>query len=187
MHKAVFLDKDGTINEDLGYIADPEDIKLLAGAGEAIKLLNQAGYKTIVISNQSGVARGRFTENTLQYLNKVLHKQILGGGGFLDYIYYCPHHPEIGIHPYKTECECRKPKPGMIKRGAREHNIDLSASYMIGDKDSDIEAGKNAGLKTILVLTGYGKDTLIALEAKKITPDHIANDLLEAVKWLLKQ
>ncbi|MCX5750060.1 MAG: D-glycero-beta-D-manno-heptose 1,7-bisphosphate 7-phosphatase [Candidatus Saganbacteria bacterium] len=185
MHKAVFLDKDGTINEDLGYINDPRDLKLIPGSAEAIKMLNDAGYKVIVISNQSGIARGYIQENMIQTLNKILHKHILNGGGHVDSIYYCPHHPEIGLHPYKKNCDCRKPSPGMLKRGAKEHGIDLSQSYMIGDRVSDIEAGKNAGCKTILTLTGYGKEEQKALHEKQITPDHVAKDLLEAVKWVL--
>jgi D-glycero-D-manno-heptose 1,7-bisphosphate phosphatase len=185
MHKAVFLDKDGTINEDFGYINDPSNIKLISGSAEAIKLLNNAGYKVIVISNQSGIARGYITEGQLQAVDKALKKEVLAQGGYIDDIYYCPHHPEIGLHPYKRVCQCRKPEPGMLKKAAKEHGLDLSQSYMIGDKATDIEAGKRAGTKTIFVTTGWGKEEQMVLKEKQITSDHIAKDLLKAVKWVL--
>lgn len=186
MNKAVFLDKDGTINEDLGYLDHPDKIKLLPRSAEAIKLLNEAGYKVLVISNQAGVARGIVTEDMVQSIDKRLHKEVLKGGGYLDGIYYCPHHPEHGLYPYRSDCECRKPKNGLLKRASKEHNIDISASYMIGDKVTDIEAGNSLKARTILVLTGKGKE-----ESKKILSDvqkpaHIADDLFSAVSIILK-
>lgn len=182
MNKAVFLDRDGTIVEDVGYMASPEQIKFIPGAIEAIKMLNEAGYKVVVISNQAGVARGLVTEDMLQTIDKTLHKWILNGGAHLDGMYYCPHHPEHGVYPYKQACLCRKPHPGLIKRAHRDLNIDLSQSYMIGDKASDVEAGKRAGAKTIFVTTGRGEEEKEKLNSK---PDHIAESLAQAVKWLL--
>jgi D-glycero-D-manno-heptose 1,7-bisphosphate phosphatase len=183
MNKAVFLDRDGTIVEDVGYLNSPEQLKFIPGAIEAIKMLNDSGYKVVVISNQAGVARGLITEDMLQTIDKTLHKWILNGGAHLDGMYYCPHHPEHGVYPYKQACLCRKPHPGLIKRAHRDLDIDLSQSYMIGDKASDVKAGKRAGTKTIFVMTGRGKE-----EKEKLTgkPDHIAANLLDAVKWFLR-
>ena len=181
MNKAVFLDKDGTINEDTGYISHYHDLKLLPHSAEAIKLLNEAGYKVIVISNQSGVARGYLGEDMLQTLNKTLQKKLLSKGAYLDEIYYCPHHSEHGVYPYKTECDCRKPNIGLIKKAVKKHDLDLSRSFMVGDHSGDIEAGRKAGAKTVLVLSGHEKESDL-----KIKPDHTTKDLLEAVKWILK-
>lgn len=180
--KAVFLDRDGTIVEDVGYLNLPEQIKFIPGSIEAVKMLNEAGYKVVVISNQAGVARGLVTEDMLQTIDKVIHKKILNGGGHLDATYYCPHHPEHGVYPYRQICECRKPHTGLIKRATRDQNLDLSRSFMIGDKGTDVETGKRAGTRTILVLTGKGVEEKNSLKEK---PDHVANNLLEAVKWLL--
>jgi len=182
MNKAVFLDRDGTIIEDVGYISSPSQIKFIPGSIAAIKRLNEAGYKVIVITNQAGVARGITTEDMVQTVDKVMHRHILNGGAHLDGLYYCPHHPEHGVYPYKQACECRKPHTGLIKKATKDHNIDLSLSFMIGDKVSDIEAGKKAGLKTAFVLTGHGENDKNELKNK---PDHIARNLSEAVKWAL--
>ena len=182
MNKAVFLDRDGTIVEDVGYISSPQQLNFIPGSIEAIKKLNAAGYKVIVITNQAGVARGIVTEDMLQTIDKVMHRQILNGGAHLDGLYYCPHHPEHGVYPYKQACECRKPHTGLIKKAIKDHDLDLSLSFMIGDKASDIEAGKKAGVKTAFVLTGYGTTEKDELKNK---PDHIAKNLSEAVKWVL--
>lgn len=184
MNAAIFFDRDGTIIEDKGYLNSPEQIEFIPGAVEAIKMLKEAGYKTVVITNQAGVARGLVTEDMLQTIDKVLHKWILSGGTHLDGIYYCPHHPEHGVYPYRQVCECRKPHPGLIKRAERDLNLDLSQSYMIGDKATDIEAGKRVGIKTILVLTGRGQQEKNELKEK---PDFIAENLLEAAKWILNK
>ena len=180
--KAVFLDRDGTIIEDAGYINSPDQIKFIPGSIEAIKKLNQAGYKVVIISNQAGVARGLLTEDMLQTIDKVIHRQILNGGGHIDASYYCPHHPEHGVYPYKQVCECRKPHPGLIKRAVREKNIELTGSFMVGDKSSDVETGRNVGIKTVFVRTGHGRNEEKNLKGK---PDHIANNLPEAVRWIL--
>lgn len=180
--KAIFLDRDGTIIEDVGYLNNPQDIKFIPGSIEAIKKLNEAGYKVIIITNQAGVARGLIIENMLQTLDKTIQKELLNGGAQIDAIYYCPHHAEHGHYPYKQECGCRKPEPGMILKAAKDHNIDLSQSWMIGDKKSDIEAGQAAGTKTILVLTGQGKEHKDKL-AKQT--EHLAENLLEAAKIIL--
>jgi D-glycero-D-manno-heptose 1,7-bisphosphate phosphatase len=180
MNKAVFLDRDGTIIADVGYLNTPDDIKFIPGSLEAIKMLKEADYKVVVITNQAGVARGLVTEDMLQTIDKVMHKWILNSGTHLDGIYYCPHHPEHGHYPYKQACACRKPHPGLIKKAQRDLDIDLSGSFMVGDKASDVDAGKTAGVKTVFVLSGpHSKDT------SKNPPDHVAKDLREAVKWIL--
>lgn len=181
---AVFLDRDGTIIEDIGYIRQPDQIKFLPGSIEAIKQLHQAGYKVVVITNQAGVARGLMSENIIQTIDKLIHRAILNGGTHLDAIYYCPHHPEHGAYPYRQECECRKPHPGLIKKAEKDLNLDLKRSFMVGDKGTDIQAGQRAGIKTVFVLTGRGKKEL---EEIPVTPDEIAADLLTAAKWILAQ
>ena len=185
MTKAVFLDRDGTIVEDIGYMSSPDQIKFIPGSIEAIKMLNEKDFKVIIITNQAGVARGITTEDMVQTIDKQIQKGVLNGGGIIDGIYYCPHHPEHGVYPYKQVCECRKPHTGLIKRAIHDHHIDdLAGSFMIGDKTTDVEAGKRAGIRTVYVLTGHGKKEREQLKEK---PAHIADNLLAAVNWLLKQ
>jgi D-glycero-D-manno-heptose 1,7-bisphosphate phosphatase len=180
--KAVFLDRDGTIIEDTGYISTPAQIKFIPGSIAAIKKLNQAGYKVIVITNQSGVARGLFSEDMLQSIDKVIHRHILNGHAHVDGFYYCPHHPEHGVYPYKQKCGCRKPEIGMIEKAVKEHQIELESSFLVGDHSGDIAAGKKAGVQTIFVLTGHGTEEKAKLPAK---PDHTAADLAAAVEYIL--
>lgn len=172
---AVFLDRDGTINEDVGYLSDPDGLVLIKGALPAIKALNEEGVKVIVISNQSGVSRGVFTVQDVSAVNKRLMEVISSGGASVDGIYYCPHKPE-------DNCACRKPKTGLIEKAAAEHSIAMRYSYVIGDKASDVELARNAGAKSVLVLTGHGAE-----EAKKLCapPDYTAKDILDAVSWVL--
>ncbi|MDI6731841.1 MAG: D-glycero-beta-D-manno-heptose 1,7-bisphosphate 7-phosphatase [Candidatus Margulisbacteria bacterium] len=183
MNKAVFMDRDGTIIEDVGYLNHPSNIQFIPGSIEAIKKLNAAGYKVIIITNQAGVARGLVSEDMLQTIDKALHKWILASHAHLDGIYYCPHHPEHGHYPYRQACECRKPHPGLIKRAQRDFDIDLSQSYMIGDKATDIEAGRRAGVKTTMVLSGRGSEEKNHL---KHPPNQFAENLLEAVNLIIQ-
>jgi D-glycero-D-manno-heptose 1,7-bisphosphate phosphatase len=182
--KAVFLDRDGTIIEDVGYLNSPQHIKFLPGSIEAIRKLNAAGYKVVVITNQAGIARGLVTEAMLQTIDKVLHKWILTSGAHLDGIYYCPHHPEHGFYPYKQACTCRKPHPGLIKKAAKDLKLDLGQSFMVGDKETDIEAGKRAGVKTVRVACNGIEEDVKEMEPP---PDHFAHNLLEAVNWILSR
>ncbi|MCU0641276.1 MAG: D-glycero-beta-D-manno-heptose 1,7-bisphosphate 7-phosphatase [Candidatus Margulisbacteria bacterium] len=183
-NRAVFVDRDGTIIEDTGYISSPQEVRFIPGSIAALKRLNQAGFKVIVITNQSGVARGYFSENMLQSVDKAIHRQVLNGGAHIDAFYYCPHHPDHGVYPYRQECACRKPHPGMILKGAREHQVDLSHSFMIGDHRCDVAAGKNAGVKTVFVTTGHGSQEQNKLPAP---PDRIVPDLAAAVDWILQE
>jgi D-glycero-D-manno-heptose 1,7-bisphosphate phosphatase len=173
---AVFLDRDGTINEDTGYVSDPEDLIVLPGAAEAIKRLNERGIKVIVITNQSGVGRGYYTANDVRAVNERLEELLLLDGARLDGIYYCPHSPD-------QMCGCRKPETGLIVRAAAEHEIDLKRSFVVGDKAADVEMAKRAEAKGILVLTGKGAEEEERLEE---SPDFVAKDILDAIMWILE-
>jgi D-glycero-D-manno-heptose 1,7-bisphosphate phosphatase len=179
LNKAVFLDRDGVLNKDPPHFAHRLDqLELIHRSGTAVKLLNELGYLVIIISNQSGVARGYYTEKEVSIFNNALLIKIQEFGGMVDDVYYCPHHPDAIVEKYKIDCQCRKPRPGMLLRAAKEHHIDLQKSYVIGDKLSDIEAGKNAGCQTILVLTGHGTDESLSLKDDNCP---VAPDLYEAV------
>lgn len=180
MKWAVFLDRDGTINEEVEYLDDPQDLRLIPGAVEAIRLLNEAGVPAIVVTNQAGVGRGYFSEARVEAIHQQLAKQLAAHGAHLDATYYCPHHPDEG-------CDCRKPNPGMLKRAAQEHDIDLGRSFAVGDKVSDLEAGRRAGCRTVLVLTGYGAEAQESFKRSDFQPDFNARDLLQAVRWMLAQ
>jgi len=183
--RAIFLDRDGTINEEINHLSDPKKLKLLPNVGHAIRLLNQNGFLSIVITNQPVVARGDVTPSQLSDIHAVLDTMLGEHSAYLDKIYYCPHHPDSGfpneIANLKIDCDCRKPKTGMIDKALTDFNIDINSSWLIGDSTSDILAGKNANLKTILVRTGYaGRDGKY-----KTTPDFIFDSLFESVEWVL--
>jgi D,D-heptose 1,7-bisphosphate phosphatase len=188
---AVFLDRDGVINEDVGYLDSLDKLKVIPCAYEAIKLINESGMKAVVISNQSGVARGLLTEEFVQRTNNHLQNLLREQGAFINNFYYCPHHPTEGEEPYRQVCDCRKPAPGMFLTAARDLNIDLELSYMVGDRFFDMEAAKNAGVNGILVKTGYGKELFLDDSPDKAPlgnkPDFIAEDILDAVRWILDQ
>jgi D-glycero-D-manno-heptose 1,7-bisphosphate phosphatase len=174
----VFLDRDGTIIHEKGYLSDPEAIELIPGAARAIRLINHLGLRTVVVSNQSGVARGYFPVSVVEQIDKKVQLLLGEGGASLDGMYYCPHHPDDG-------CTCRKPEPGMLQLAAGELRVDLSSSYMVGDKADDIGAVHRVGGKGILVLTGYGKGELEVWQGDP--PAFVAQDLLEASYWILLQ
>jgi D-glycero-D-manno-heptose 1,7-bisphosphate phosphatase len=177
----VFLDRDGTINEDSGYLADPSSLRLLPGVGPALRLLQERGFRLVVVSNQSGVARGYLTEAMLAEIHQRLERLLETEGVSLSGVYYCPHHPE-GAPPYRQSCHCRKPQGGLVERAAREHKIDLSRSYVVGDQLVDVELARQSGMTAILVLTGQGK---LALESTHVQADHVAADLTAAARWIL--
>jgi D-glycero-D-manno-heptose 1,7-bisphosphate phosphatase len=183
---AVFIDRDGTINRDVGYLADPDELEIYPWSAAAIRLINDAGMKTIIITNQSGVARGLCTEEALATIHKRLTERLLSEGARIDAIYYCPHHPEIGEPPYRQLCHCRKPDPGMINKAAREHDVDVASSYMIGDKVSDLELGLSAGVRAVLVLTGYGRITLDRIARLDVRPAFVCENLLEAANRIVQ-
>lgn len=188
---AVFFDRDGTINEEVGYLDKLDKIRIIPGAPEAIKLINLSGMKAIVITNQSGVARGLFTEELVQKANEVIQSELKKSGAYVDGFYYCPHHPTEGRGIYLLTCKCRKPAPGMLFSAGKDFNIDLAESYLVGDTFRDVQTAKTAGLKAILVKTGYGKELLLDGNNDQATPenkpDYIAEDILAAVQWILKE
>jgi len=156
MRRAVFLDRDGTVNEEREYLYRVEDFVFVPGAPAAIRRLNEAGWLVVVVTNQSGVARGYYAEGDVERLHRHVSQQLAAAGAHVDAFYFCPHHPLEGVGVYRRECDCRKGRPGMLLRAAAEHGIDLSSSYMVGDKVADVEAGEAAGCTPLLVLSGYG-------------------------------
>jgi len=182
----VFLDRDGTLNEELDYIRTPDDLHLIHGAAAAVRKLNDRGLTICIISNQSGVARGYLTERDLVPIHQLLEQELQREGAGVNRIYYCPHHPTDGIAPYNIECECRKPKAAMLQWGADDFNLDLSHSFVIGDSIVDMQAGNSVGATTVLVLTGYGKTALRQCEQGGIHVDHIAPTIVEAVDYIVK-
>jgi D-glycero-D-manno-heptose 1,7-bisphosphate phosphatase len=181
--RAVFMDRDGTISEEIGYVNHPSRYRVFSYAAEALRLLNEAGWLAILVTNQAGVARGYFREEMIGSVHNILRAELERGGARLDAIYYCAHHPSVGQPPYRVECECRKPRPGLIRRAAEELDIDLTRSWMVGDRYSDIELARNAGVRGALVLSGYGRgEWEFQRDSWSTEPDIIAEDLLEAVK-----
>jgi D-glycero-D-manno-heptose 1,7-bisphosphate phosphatase len=202
---AIFLDRDGTINEEIGYMDRMEKLRLIPGAAKAIRLINASGMKAVVVTNQSGVARGIFTESFVAEIHARLGEMLRAEGASVDGIYFCPHHPTDGRGDYLRECECRKPAPGLLLRAAAELHLDPVRSYMVGDTLKDIEAGVRAGAEGILVRTGYGNEAAAELgrdeepqrkipgkdggaqgETGIVRPVHIAVDLLAGVQWILR-
>ncbi|HEY3038846.1 MAG TPA: HAD family hydrolase [Pyrinomonadaceae bacterium] len=184
--RAVFIDRDGTISEEVGYINHLSRFRLFPYAASAVKHLNENGWLAIVITNQAGVARGYFSEDTIRKVHTAMTNQLAGNDACLDAIYYCAHHPSVGKPPYRLDCGCRKPKPGLISRAARDFDIDLEKSWMVGDRYSDVELARNAGVKSMFVLSGYGRGEWEHQRAEwKEQPDVIAEDLLEAVRLIV--
>ena len=157
MNRAVFIDRDGTISEEVGYINHVTRFRLFPYSAAALKQLHDNGYLAIVITNQAGVARGYFSEEMVQAIHQQMTQDLESSGARLDAIYYCAHHPTVGDPPYQLDCDCRKPKPGLLLRAAGDYDIDLANSWMVGDRYSDIELAANAGVKSALVLSGYGR------------------------------
>ena len=182
LSRAVFLDKDGTIIEDAPYNVDPRRIRLTPGAGAALRRLSDAGYKLIVVSNQSGVARGYFAASALRGVERRVAELLAPHGVALSGFYCCPHHPEGVVPEYAVSCECRKPQPGMILTAAREHGIALKASWIVGDILNDVEAGRRAGCRAILL--DNGNETEWELNRFRL-PDCVAADLQDAADRIL--
>ena len=187
-NRAVFLDRDGTINEEMGYINHIDRFALLPRTAEAIRLINASGFKAVVVTNQSAVARGMFPESLVAEVHRKMEDLLRAGRAHIDGIYYCPHHPDFGPPEYRKRCSCRKPATGLIERACNELNIDPTRSYMVGDRIMDVEFGHKIGAKGILVLTGYGKGELTYCNGQwGGEPDFIAEDLYAAVQWIITQ
>jgi D-glycero-D-manno-heptose 1,7-bisphosphate phosphatase len=185
-HPAVFIDRDGTISEEVGYVNHPSRYRVFPYSAAAIELLHAAGWLAIVVTNQAGVARGYFSEQMIGQVHDELKRQLAGHGSELDAVYYCAHHPSVGDPPYRKDCDCRKPKPGLIQQAMKDFEIDLQSSWMVGDRYSDIEMARNAGLKCAFVLSGYGRGEW---EYQRQTwtqqPDIVCENLLQAVQSII--
>ncbi len=183
MHnRAIFLDRDGTINEDPGYISDPEKVLLIPGSAQALSILKSYGFKLVVISNQSGIARGLMKREDVDKVNEKINRLLSDFNVTIDAFYYCDAHPDFSS---PEQCACRKPSPKMVFEAADELQIDLGKSFFIGDSVTDIQCGKNAGLKTILVKTGKGKENLYLLQKENNFPTFVAENLLNACEFIL--
>jgi len=184
---AVFMDRDGTMTVEGGYINHPSRLKLISTTADAVRLCNENDLLAIVATNQAGVARGYFTEDLVNVVHDRLRAMLAKKGAHLDAVYYCPHHPREGKPPYQADCDCRKPRPGMIERACRELPVDKSRSYMVGDKISDSEFGHRLGLRTVMVMTGYGRGEYeYQRQDWKDQPDFLAKNLKHAVEWIIE-
>ena len=186
MRPAVFLDRDGTINEQMGYINHIDRFQMLPAAAEAIKALNEAGIPVIVVTNQSGLARGYFPAELLDAVHKKMNDALATAGAHVDGIYICPHHPEAKEDQYRVDCNCRKPKIGLFTQAAQELDVDLGKSYVVGDRWSDLKAGVKCNATPVLVLTGYGKGDYDYIgPQQEVQPTYVAQNLKDAVEWIL--
>ncbi len=186
MKRAIFLDRDGVINEEVNYLSEPDQLRLIPGAAAAIARLNAASLPVIVITNQAGVARGYYPEAQIEVVHAALAQQLTQEGAHIDRFYYCPHHPTEGLPPYRIECNCRKPKPGLLLQAAQDFDLDLQRCFVIGDNHSDIALSQSTGCRTVLVLTGHGTRVWRDWN-ENFRPDQVASDLSIAVTWVLKQ
>ncbi len=186
MRAAVFLDRDGTINEQMGYINHIDRFQMLPDAAPAIRILNEAAIPVVVVTNQSGLARGYFPSALLEAVHEKMEDALGREGAHVDGIYICPHHPEAKEEQYRLACSCRKPKTGLFEQAARELEIDLKKSYVVGDRWSDLKAAVACGATPVLVLTGYGKGDYDYIGPhQKVQPAFVAQNLREAVAWIL--
>jgi len=184
--RALFLDRDGTVCVERGFLARADDVELIPGSATAVRLAREAGFRIVVVSNQSGVARGYFDEAAVAAIHARLADLLAREGATLDGIYYCPHHPKGVVERLRDRCDCRKPAPGMLLRARDEMGLRLRGSYTIGDRWRDVEAGARAGTRSILVLTGYGRAEFgYHSRGGAPPPLHVAEDLLAAVRWIL--
>lgn len=177
-YKAVFVDRDGTINVDGPYLSDPANFQMYPGVGEGIKKLKDQGFKVIVITNQSGIGRGYFTEKELTEIHERMKAEFRKFNTDVDDIYYCPHHPD-------ANCDCRKPKTKLFEMAIKEHCVDIKKSYMMGDKMQDMEAGKKVGIKTILIpVSNESREHELSKKIRGCKPDYVARNFTEAVDWI---
>jgi D-glycero-D-manno-heptose 1,7-bisphosphate phosphatase len=183
---AVFLDRDGTLIKDIGYLRFAREVAFYPWTADAVRALNQAGLPVVVITNQSGVARGMFTEPMVEDVHRHISSVLDAGGARIDAYYYCPHHPEATVAAYRSRCDCRKPGVGMIERASADLDLDPAKSYVVGDKWSDVGAARAAGARAILVRTGHGA-TEEAEPLPDLTADAVVDNLVEAVSWILRQ
>lgn len=186
LRPAVFLDRDGTINEDVSFLNRLSDLRLFPWSADAIRLLNRAGFCAVVTTNQSGVGRGLIPERFIRTVHDEIDARLARAGARIERYFYCPHHPDQAIGAYRQVCECRKPRPGMILTAAREMGLDLTRSVVVGDRRLDVASGHAAGVRAVLVRTGLGAAEERALADGEERPDAILDNLMEAVGWILR-
>jgi D-glycero-D-manno-heptose 1,7-bisphosphate phosphatase len=185
--RAAFIDRDGTLTEEVGYVNHPRRLRLLPRSAEAIRRLNAASIPAVVVTNQAGVARGYFTEEVLNQVNAALVAQLKDAGAHLDGLYVCAHHPVEGEPPFRAACDCRKPAPGLVRRASADLGLDPTRSIVIGDKPSDLELAARVGARGVLVLSGYGLgEWEYRRDRFAVPPHHVAEDLLDAVDWMIE-
>ena len=180
--RAVFLDRDGTLIEDVGYLERVGRIAMYPWSIDAIRVLNRAGLRVVVTTNQAGVARGYFTEALVDEVHRDIDARIAGGGARVDAYYYCPHHPDGTVPAYSRQCDCRKPGRGLVARAAQELGLDPTQSFVVGDRRLDIQMARAVGARAVLVRTGYG----VSEEAQGLKADAVADNLMEAASWILR-
>ena len=185
MRSAVFLDRDGTLAEEAGYLSSLERLHIFPYAIDAVRLLNRAGFVIVVITNQAGIARGIIKETFVGETHAHIAQRFAEGGARIDAFYYCPHHPKGIVEGFIGACDCRKPQPGMLRRAADDLDLDLASSFVVGDALRDVEAGKAVGARAVLVRTGYGA-TEYARPDRHVEPDAIVDNLMGAVAWILR-
>jgi D-glycero-D-manno-heptose 1,7-bisphosphate phosphatase len=183
---AIFLDRDGTLIEERGYLERLQHLTVFPWTGDALRLLKRAGFATVVITNQSAMARGLIDEAFLHHVHQTIDARLASSGGGIDRYYYCPHFPKSSIERYQQICGCRKPAPGMIEQACREMGLDPARSVMVGDRWTDVACGRAAGTRTVLVRSGHGSSEADAPPPEGVRADAILNNLMEAVGWILR-
>lgn len=184
MRRAVFLDRDGTLLEEGNYVDRLDRLVFFPYSIDSVRALNRAGFAVVVVTNQSGVARGMYTETFVRESHQHIDQKLTAAGARIDGYYYCPHHPQGSVKPLRRNCECRKPKPGQLQQAAAELHLDLPTSFIVGDRWKDIEAGEAVGARGILVRTGYGRDDESARPSQGA---EVVDNLIQAVTWILRQ
>lgn len=182
---AVFLDRDGTLLEEAGYLDRLERLVVFPYAVDAVRLLNRGGFAVVVVTNQAGIARGIFKESFVAEAHRHITERLSAGGAHVDGFYYCPHHPEAAVPAYRQACDCRKPGAGMLTRAAADLGISLADSFVVGDRWHDLEAGSRVGARGVLVRTGYGR-TEEASPQSQVQPAAIVDNVMGAVSWILR-
>ena len=185
MKPAVFLDRDGTLLEEAGYLDRIERLVFFPYGIDAVRLFNRAGFAVVIITNQSGVGRGMYEEAFVGRVHEVMRERMAAGGARIDAFYYCPHHPTAEIERYRRDCDCRKPGAGMLRQAAADLDLDLARSFTVGDKWTDVQAGTAAGARGILVRTGYGRSSELA-PRPGVEPAAIVDDLVSAAAWIFR-
>ncbi len=186
MKRAVFLDRDGTVIEEVGYLNRLDRVTFFPWSVDAIRVLNEAGLLVVVVTNQAGVARGYFDEALVRDTHALIDRRLAAGRARVDAYYYCPHHPQGVVESLRQACECRKPKPGMIHQAARDLGIDVAGSFVVGDRWLDVEMGRAAGTQAVLVRTGYGRNEEGRPE-DQVRADYVADNLMDAASWILRR